>query len=399
MPNINADIFPKILGQALDVLTSELPILQSVNTEYSEDAKQQGDIVWVPYTNRMVATDVVPGHIPNDQQDTKDSTAPIPLEFWKKSDFTLTEREIRSIMNGIIVKKVEEAAQAIRDAIALEFWRAAYRDSFLSVGTAGTTPFNATDKLATSAEARRLLNQQRAPRSNRVMLLESSAESNATILPEFSNWYQSGNTETIEMGRLGMKQGFNWLYDDSVGQHVAGTLSPKTAWALASATPTVTTVTNPLLPNMNPKSVYSIGMTNTGASGAVKRGDLFRVAGDSQTYVVTADQAVASSTSLVVQFSPAPRVTWSNGAAVTFLASHMASLALHRNAVGAAFAPVKDPVEGLSQNQRRETMIDPIYGLPLTIDYFEGYHQDRWEISCMFGARALRPEHIIRVLG
>jgi hypothetical protein len=85
-------------------------------------------------------------------------------------------------------------------------------------------------------------------------------------------------------------------------------------------------------------------MTVTAAAQTVVAGDVFTVAGDSQTYVVNAN-AIAVGTALNLSFSPAPAVQWAAGSAVTFRNSHATNMVFHRDAFALVVRPfIEDPI-------------------------------------------------------
>ncbi len=401
MSNLIKDVIPKILTSATSQLAEELPILNYVNRQYETEMSKQGDLVWVPIEGEGQVFDVVPGHTANNEGNTRTDAIPVPLSYWRESPFTMTDNELKQIMDGIMPEKVTSRVRALRNNIAQTIWDC-YKYSFHTLGTPGTTPFQSDANFKTIAKgAKRTLNKELANSisRNRVMLLDTDAEAEVSMLDQFLHADKAGTDMTLRTGMIGQAIGFNWMFDNSEPNHTVGNLSDKTGVTIAQAVQTLS-ITNDLYPQMNPQTRYVVRMDcNTGVTGGLKKGDIFTVAGDSQTYVVEADCTVVASDKLDVQFYPAPKQTWAVNAAVTIYGSHAVNLAMHDKAIAFVMAPFTRPSDSLFPAEVSETYIDPLTGIPLRLEIYREYKQTRWVIDALWGAAPIYRQHMIRIVG
>lgn len=385
MPNVLDQLFPKILAQALVTLREACVLPNLVNKDFSAEAAMKGDVIHVPIPSKMSTVDVVPSAVAQEATDLNLQTVQIPMSTWKEVNFQLTDRDVLQVMDGVVSMQVTEAARAIANSVNSSIL-SLYKNTPYFVGTPGTTPF-ATD-LSAAAQARKVLNGNNCPTNDRRLVLDGDAEANAVILPALASYMNSAETGILREGQIGRKLGFDWFYDQQMMEifHAAGTLSGATT----SAAPVV---------GQRIEGVTNGTVTATAANGqTVKQGDVFTVAGDKQTYVVT--QNATSTGSITIQFSPAPAVTWANGSAISLRASHNNNLAFHRDAIALAIRPLKDDVFGQESGQiAYMTMTDPVSGIPLRVEYKRENKRSRFSLDILWGCKLIRPELLVRVLG
>jgi hypothetical protein len=227
-----------------------------------------------------------------------------------------------------------------------------------------------------AAAAAKVLNDNLAPQANRVAILDTLAYSNATKLPAFFQNFSSADPNVLREGDLGRKFGFNWFYDTQAPAHTAGTGS---GYLVNRATPVAGVTTVPL---------------DTG-SGTLLPGDIFTVAGDTQTYTVISYSAPT------LTFSPAAAVAWADNAAVTRIASHAASIAFHKDAIAFATRPLGEAKSKSNEIGGRKVMdfTDPVSGLSLRLVISNQYNHVAWEYQILYGMQVVRPEFGVRILG
>ena len=93
-------------------------------------------------------------------------------------------------------------------------------------------------------------------------------------------------------------------------------------------------------------------------------------------------------------FTPTSKVAWADDAAVTFIASHTANMAFHRDAFALVTAPLDDG--GLGNVM---SIQDPVTGLVLRLEQRRDYKQTTWEFDILYGVKTVRPELAARILG
>jgi hypothetical protein len=251
------------------------------------------------------------------------------------------------------------------------------------VGTAGTTPFASDTSAAT--DIRKVLNKQLAPKGDRRLVLDVDAEANALALPAFQYVNQGGNDKVMVEGDLGRRFGFDVVSDEEVASHTSGTIT--TGLAAKAATAQAAGLT----------SIVCTTAASTGAC-ALKEGDIVTFAGDSQTYVLTADATqAAAATDVTLPIYPPKQVALTGGEAVTVKASHVMNLAFHRDAIAFATRPLIDSAEGLGN--LIQSAIDPQSGLTLRLEVSREHKRTRFSYDILYGANVVRRELGARLAG
>ena len=124
-------------------------------------------------------------------------------------------------------------------------------------------------------------------------------------------------------------------------------------------------------------------------------GDIFTVAGDTVSHVVT---AAAGGTSIT--FTPGLGAAVVNNAAITFTASAAAftrNLLFHRDAFAFASRPLEDGMMVGGDNVMSN--VDPISGLSLRVEVSREFKQTRVSYDILYGGALVRPELASLILG
>lgn len=380
MANTLTSILPKVLARALPVLRRNAVMPQLVTTGYSLTASQKGKTVDIEVPKALTAAAITNSNTPPSNTDVSTSTVQITMDQWQGTDFHLSDQELTQIDidSQFVPAQLGEAIKAVANAVDLSLLNL-YKDIYNASGTAGTTPFASNANVWTTG-ARKFLNQNSAPMSDRYVVLDSDAEANAVALSEFQNLYATGQDDTILNGEIGQKLGARWFLNQGVPSFTRGTLTGS--------------------PLVNDAS-YTVGETTVdidagSLTGTVVIGDIFTVAGDTQQYTVTANATASSNAITGMAFTPASAVAWADNAAVTFVASHAPNLAFHRGAFALAtapFAPI-DPSLGMATSIQ-----DPVTGLILRLEVRRDYKQTTWEVDALWGVKTVRPELAARIMG
>jgi len=371
MANNLEAVIPKVLAMGMMTLRENTVMPRLVNTDYQGRAAQKGSTIDVVIPSAVSANPVTPGGTAPPGTDLQPTTVPIRLDNWYEASFSITDKELAEIDAGILPMQISEAVKSLANEVDRSIL-ALYKKVYGVAGTAGTTPF-ATD-LQAAQQARLVLNRQLCPPQDRRMVLDVEADANATGLPAFQ-YSASGDTITIKEGVIGRKLGFDWYMSQNVLRHTKGTAAGyqvnQTNHAAGSKTVAVDTGT-----------------------GIPAIGDIFRVAGHSQTYVVTGWTGSPNITS--IQYEPGAKVSFPDDAAITFINSHVANLAFNRFAFALVSRPLLD-VDPLGS--RVMTMSDPVSQLTMRLEVSRLYKQTRWSFDILWGVACPRPEFAVRVLG
>src|SRR5262249_10296456 len=380
MPNTLGPIVPKILAMGLMTLREKCVLPRLVNSSYSSEAAQFGATIDVPIPTKQSAVDDTPSNTPPAPTNNNMTTVQILLNKWKKSDFYLTDKDLREINKNqsFVPMQMAEAIRSLANQVNSDI-HAEYKEIYGFFGTPGSTPF--ATSITDGTNARKVLNQQVCPLANRRGVLNFDAEANAVALPAFSNFEQTGDMAVKIEGQIGRKLGVDWYADDQVVTHNSTALSAGAA-------------------TVNGAHVVGFGSTDNGKTGTVSiakatntsplvKGDILTFAGDNQTYTVMADVTLAVGNT-TVSISPALRVAKAGGEAVTLKATHVVNLVFHRDAFAFANRPVASDLFTGGSEIAQAT--DAQTGISMALEVSRQYHQTVWEFSLLYGTRLVRPE-------
>lgn len=379
MANDLSVLAPKLLAQGLLALRSNAVMPRLVNRDYETQAAQLGETVTIPIPSAIADRNVAPNVVPPASVDSAPTQALIPLDQWREAPFHLTDKEQKESLSNIIPMQASEAIKSLVNT-ANAFILSKYKGVYGYEGTAGTTPFATTTVAAT--DSRKRLNIQLAPLDARRFVIDPDAEANALNLRAFQDMSFSGSAEAIIEGKINRKLGFDWFMDQQVPTHTKGVA---TGTPLTNGAPAVGAVT-----------IVTDGWTND-TTGILVEGDIITFAGDTQTYVVTADVDSGATTGPAsVPIAPALQVAVGDGAAITVKASHVVNLAFHRDAFAFASRPLED-TQGLGNII--ESATDPISGLSLRLEISRQHKQIQFSYDMLYGAALIRRELVTRHAG
>lgn len=372
------DIIPKVLARGLILLRKRLIMPTLVNSDFALEAATFGKTIDVPIpADRGAAGDVTPSNTPPTPTARTPDTTPIVLDKWKHADFFLTDKDKGEInaRRDFIPPAMEEAVDSIAQAVNADLF-ATYKGVYGFVGTPGTTPFGSGVTVQSAIDLRKVLHTQKAPRNQRRLVLDYTAEAAALALPEFADVDRSGDDMTKREGEIGRKYGFDIFSDDDVPYHTKGT---GTGY------------------QVNDGSGLAVGVktipVDTG-SGTILEGDIITFAGHTQTYAVTSALSGGS-------FSIYPGLVSAvaNDEAVTVKGSHRVNLAFQRGAIAFANRPLANDPENEGLGSRILSMQDPQTGLTMRLEVSRQYKQTVWDFDILYGCKLVRPELAARLAG
>lgn len=383
MANSLDNIMPKILARGLLALREQAVMPRLVNGNYGTEAAMKGTTIDVPIPSEQTATDVTPAPTYGSTASTTPGLVQIQLNNWKKTNFSLTDKDMVEIDKNehFMPMQVSEAVRALANVVN-ENIHAQYLGVYGFAGTAGTTPFASTVNAAT--DSRKVLHQQRAPRSDRRGVLDYDADANALALAPFSDADKIGSTVVRMEGEIGRKYGIDWVADDAVRTHTVGSLF--TAQGLVGTTTAV--------------GASALNVQSASAVGNINIGDIFTIAGDTQTYVALATvSAIASGANSSVRIDPPLKVIASANSAITLKDTHVVNLIFHRDAFAFANRPLVASTSDMQLGTRILSMTDPVTGITLRLEVSRQYKQVSWEFDILWGAGLVRKELAMRLAG
>jgi hypothetical protein len=381
MANDITNLTPQILANILSVLRENCVMPMLVNNSYSADAAAQGAAIDINDLEDMAAFDVTPGAAPAAEviSDVDSTQQQIILNKFKATTFLMTDKEIKEIQEGTRPRAIEKAVKAMANQINSDIF-SLYKEVYQVVGTPGTSPFGTSTIEA--QQASRVLSTALADKAERRLVLDEFGYANALGLSVLQKVNESGNSETLREGMISRVLGFDWYEDQQVPTHTLG--APATAAIDANATAGAVSL---VLDNAAGADLASLPVV----------GDVFTIAGNTQQYVVTsvtADTPTANETTVGIQPPLAANVT--DGAVVTFVASHVTNLAFHREAFAFASRPMLDLETPGSLIQ---PLVDDVSGLAMRFEIQREWKRTVFSLDCLYGVKCVRPQFATRIAG
>jgi hypothetical protein len=377
MPNDLSNLIPKLLARGLLALREQAVMPRLVNLDYSTEGAMRGATIDIPVSNTFVATAVAPSMTMASAQDSSPSLVQISLNQWFEVPFFITDKQRMEIIesDSYLPMNVSEAVRALANKMD-DHVHSQYVDVYGYVGTAGNSPFST---VADVVNSRAVLNKQLSPLANRRVVMNPDAEANLLSLSAMNDLSQTGDQDVKIEGLLGRKFGFDFFQSTNVKTHTAGTAGSITVASTTAAGATALDI------------ICSV-------AGTLVAGDIFSVAGNTQTYVVTTG-ASFTSTKAAVSIQPPLVAIASAGADVAKRASHVVNLAFHRE----AFAFVNRPLSGVGNGDQLGSMIsqmtDPVSGLTMRMEITRHNKQERFALDVLYGAKTVRRQYATRIAG
>lgn len=376
MANTLTSIVPKLLAAGLLALREQAVMPRLVNSSYGREAAMKGSSIDVPLSSALAVSNVSPGPTPPTPADSTPTTVNIPLNNWKKTSFFLTDKEMLEIDRNrhFMPLQASEAVRALANDVNSTLHNE-YPGVYGWVGTEGQTPF-ASDA-SDAVDARKVLHQQRAPRTARRGVLDYDAEANALSLSTFADAEKTLSNRVKIEGELGRKYGFDWVADDGVVTHTKG--SEDGAYLVNSGVAAIGDKTIAI---------------DTG-TGNIEVGDVFSFAGHGQTYVATA-QLTGPGT---LSFEPGLVAAPADDEAITVKGDHVVNLGFQRDAFAFANRPLLDSSRGFELGNRILSLTDPQTGISLRLEVSRQNKQTVWEYDILWGVKLVRAALATRIAG
>jgi hypothetical protein len=367
-------IIPQILARGLATLRENIVMPFLVNRGYQAEAAQRGDTVTIPVPSAMSAVDVTTGITPGDPTDfITPSSVTIPLDKWKKSDFSLTDKDLVEIQEGYLPLQAEEAVKALANQV----------DSDLLGMANGFYGFSAVlgqplAQMSDLVEARKVLNQQLAPMDPRYIVVGPQGEAEMLGIQAFHDASFGVGGEAILEGRIVRRLGFGIAMDQNVADLSQGDMTDATVSGEGS----------------------SLSLTvNSGVAPSV--GDIVEIASQAGTFVITS----INGGNTAIEVAPAIAGTIDPGtpAGLTYPTeapagtSYEGRMAFHRDAMAFVTRPLSAGAEGLGTVVR--SISDPESRLTLRLEISRENKQTRWCWDILYGFALIRRELGVRMGG
>jgi hypothetical protein len=386
MANTLTGLIPTIY-KALDIVLRELTgFIPAVMWDSSgEQAAKDQTISW-PVTPVVAAGNVTPA-----------TTGPTPVAQ-TISPGTMSISKSRSVPFGwngeeqmslggmysqILVNQFAEAMRTLVNEVETDL-AGLYKYASRAYGTAGTTPFDSTNKLAFTAQLRKILADNGAPLSDLQLVIDTTSGAALRTLAELINAADAGSVDPLRRGTLLDVHGFAIRESAQVASHTKGTATG-------------------LLVDLT--AGYAAGKTAIHADtgiGTVLVGDIItntKTGRDSNKYVSAAAATGATGVDVDLTIAnPGIKVAWVNNDPLSIGNSYTANLAFSRSAI-ALMTRVPAMPDGGDSADDVTIITDPQTGLSFQVAMYRQYRQVTFEVGLAWGVKAVKPEAMAILLG
>lgn len=386
MANTLTGLIPTIY-KALDVILRELTgFIPAVTMDASGEMAAKDQTISWPVTPAASAGNITPATTGPTPTDQTISPGTMTINKSRSSVFGWNGEEQKSLGGLYNLILVDQFAQAMRTLVnEVESDLAAlYVAASRAYGTAGTTPFDSTNKLTFMAQLHKILADNGAPLGDLQMVINTTAGAALRSLVELWQANTAGGDELLRRGVLLDLMNFAVRESAQVKTHDNG-----------AGTGYLVDLT----------AGYAVGSTavhlDTGL-GQIKAGDILtntKTGRDTNKYVVkTGGTGTTGVDTDIVLANPGNRVAWVNNDPVAIGADYAANLAFSRSAI-ALMARVPEMPEGGDAADDVTVITDPQSGLSFQVALYRQYRQVAFEVGLAWGVKAVKPESIAILLG
>jgi len=384
MANTLTGLIPTIY-KSLDIITRELTgFIPAVTFDASgEQAAKDQTIGWpiVPAATAGNVTPATTGPTPTDQ-----TIAPGTMTISKSRSCVFgwngeEQKSLGGLYNQILVDQFAQAMRTLVNEVEADL-AALYIYASRAYGTAGTTPFDSTNKLIFMAQLHKILADNGAPLSDLQLVLNTTSGVALRSLVELWQASTAGSDDLLRRGVLLDLMGFAVRESAAVKAHTAGTAAAYAVDLTAG---------------------YAIGSTtvhiDTG-TGTMVAGDVLnniKTGRDTNKYIVATGHGGDSDQNVVVA-APGLRVAWVNNDLVTVGAAYAANMAFSRSAI-ALMTRVPLMPKGGDAADDVTVITDPQTGLSFQVVMYRQYRQVAFEVGLAWGVKAIKANNIAILLG
>lgn len=380
MANVLTKFIPT-LQMAMDEVSRELVgFIPSVARNSSAERAALNQSIVVPVSTGSQAADVTPSMTVPEPADFSPDSVSIAITKSRQVNFGLTGEEYKGLNTGLgasyfVAENFKQGVRTLCNEIEKDVGAAAAIGAGRAYGTAGTTPF-ASD-LSDAAYVRKILDDNGAPMADRSLIIDTSAGVNLRKLTQLTNVGAAGTQMTLRDGELLPLFGLSIKESAGVYTHAASTIEGCTASAASAGAKEVT--------------------LKAATSGNFKAGDYVMFAGDDNKYLVVEDVAASVGNKIKIA-GPGLREDVADSAEITLVGKAVRNVAFTRNSIQLITRAPALP--GEDDSAIDSTFIqDPRSGLSFEVRVYSGYRKTRMEVALAWGVKAIKPEHIVSLLG
>ena len=386
MANTLTNLIPTLYA-ARDIVIRELTgFIPAVTMDASGEAAAKDQTIRWPITPVAAAGNITPaatGPDPTSQTQGSDtmsiSKSRSTSFYWEGEE----QKGLGGLYNKILVDQFAQAMRTLVNEVETDL-AALYVSASRAYGTAGTTPFDSTNKLAFTAQILKILEDNGAPTGDLQLVINTTAGAALRTLTELWKVNESGNESLLRRGTLLDLIGFQVLESSQVKAHPKG-----------AGTGYLVDLT----------AGYAAGKTaihlDTGL-GEIKAGDILtntKTGRDTNKYVIkTGGTGTTGVDTDIVLAAPGAQVAWVNNDPVSIGASYSANLAFSRSAISLLMRVPAMP-EGGDAADDVTIVTDEQTGISFQVAMYRQYRRIAYEVGLAWGVKAAKTEAIAILLG
>jgi hypothetical protein len=383
MANTLTGLIPT-LYKSLDIILAELTgFIPAVTWDSSgEQVAKDQTIAWpvVPAASAGNVTPATTGPTPVDQ-----TISPGTMTISKTRSVVFgwngeEQKSLGGLYNQILVDQFAQAMRTLRNEVETDL-AALYIYASRAYGTAGTTPFDSTNKLAFTAQLLKILQDNGAPTSDLQLVINTTAGAALRTLTDLTKVNEAGSDLPLRRGVLLDVHSFAIRESAQVKTHTPGAGSGYLVDLTAGYAKGSTTV-----------------HLDTG-TGEIKAGDILantKTGRDTNKYVVATGGAGGEADYVLAK--PGLEVAWVNNDPVAIGAAFAANLGFSKSAI-ALMTRVPAMPEGGDAADDVTVITDPQTGLSFQVALYRQYRQVAFEVGLAWGVKAVKSEAIAILLG
>ncbi|MED0585886.1 P22 phage major capsid protein family protein [Bacillus subtilis] len=363
-----------IAKEALMVLENNLVLANLVHKDYGKEfVSGVGDTVTIRKPNTFKTTEFK-NEI--EIQDLNESKTTVELDTHLDVSFSYTSKDLTLNISDFSKQFIQPALMSMANDIDVRLAKL-HKDVPFIVGDGGILPTTVKNVI----EARKVLNQNKAPLAGRNLVVGANTEADLLNLEAFHSAEKVGDAGTaLRTGSLGQKFGFDIFMDQNIQDHEPGNLTAtdgdlmvKGSIAAGSSTLTLTT-------------------DGTALTGGLVEGDIL-VIGDK--FYAVAQKAESSGKEIAVSLKLPTISTIDDKEKVKVVGEHSANLAFHKN----AFAFVSRPI-ALPTDQGKSSILN-YNGLSIrTVSAYDIRTKSNiMSFDMICGFKTLTPELAVKMIG
>lgn len=234
-----AGFIPQVwANRALDVLRSNIVLARTVTKDTDYEPAFVGKTLNVPYPGTFTAADKAADTAATAQTPSSGTSVAVTLNKHKYVDFIVEDVARAQSSNELLDRFVQPAAIALAEAVEDDLF--ALYSSYASIGTSGTDL-----SAATILDARKALNDAKAPEQGRAIVMSTKDEVALLGDTDLTNYFAFGQNAAVAEGSIGRLYGFDLFVSQRVPV-VSGT--PNSTKNLAVVPDAMMLATRPFMP-------------------------------------------------------------------------------------------------------------------------------------------------------